>query len=289
MLLRRIARPMLASMFITGGLATLRAPQAHMQAAKPVLNAAGPAIARAVEASPMNRQLSDEAVVRIDGGVNVLAGVLLATGRCPRLASTALAASLVPTTLSGHRFWNSAAGAERQTQQVQFFKNMSLLGGLLIAAADTGGKPSLGWRGRRAGRLAAGQAGMLAGVAANRRGRKSGRARKRSGTAAGLAAGLAGTGAAMSSRAGDLSKRASEARSKAEKRGAALQRDAAKRSAKAQKRAAKRGAAWQKAAAKKRAELERKAPGYDQIAAQAIKQAGGAAKDARKRMAPLSR
>ena len=33
-----------------------------------------------------------------------------------------------------------------------FVTDISLIGGLMIAAADTEGKPSLGWRGRRAAR-----------------------------------------------------------------------------------------------------------------------------------------
>jgi hypothetical protein len=37
---------------------------------------------------------------------------------------------------------------------VHFFTNAGLGGGLLIAAADTGGRPSLGWRARRAAKKA---------------------------------------------------------------------------------------------------------------------------------------
>ncbi len=35
-------------------------------------------------------------------------------------------------------------------QQLQFTKNMGLLGGALLAVVDTDGKPGLGWRARRA-------------------------------------------------------------------------------------------------------------------------------------------
>jgi hypothetical protein len=38
---------------------------------------------------------------------------------------------------------------------IQFIKNASVGGGLLLAVADTGGKPSLGWRARRAAKKAA--------------------------------------------------------------------------------------------------------------------------------------
>jgi uncharacterized membrane protein YphA (DoxX/SURF4 family) len=87
--------------------------------------------------------------VRINGIVQVGAGVALAVGRCPRVAALALAASLVPTTLAGHRFWEEAEGADRTRQRIHFLKNVSMLGGLLLAADDTGGRPSIPWRIRR--------------------------------------------------------------------------------------------------------------------------------------------
>jgi putative oxidoreductase len=60
----------------------------------------------------------------------------------------ALAASLVPTTYAGHPFWEEKDKAARAGQKIQFFKNISMLGGLLIAAVDTEGKPGVAWRAR---------------------------------------------------------------------------------------------------------------------------------------------
>ena len=179
MLLRRVARPMLAAIFIQGGIAALKSPQGHVQAAKPVLDAvtpvlekatdaAAPTIDKAAEAAPVDVPrtttdwLDDETLVKIDGGVKVVAGTMLALGKFPRLASTALAASLIPTTLAGHRFWEETDPEAKQAQQIHFFKNVGLLGGLLIAAADTEGKPSLAWRGRKAAKLAAAAAATQA-------------------------------------------------------------------------------------------------------------------------------
>ena len=151
---------MLAAIFIQGGIAALRYPQAHVQAAKPVLDAvkpvlsdaagaAAPTIDKAAASVPVDLPptsttwLDDETLVKIDGGVKVVAGTMLALGKAPRLASTALAASLIPTTVAGHRFWEESDEETRATQQINFFKNVSLLGGLLIAFADTGGRESL--------------------------------------------------------------------------------------------------------------------------------------------------
>ena len=296
---------MLAALFIQGGITALKSPEAHAQVAKPALDAVAPAVDKAVEIAPMDQRPDDVLLVQIDAGVKIVAGSLLALGKFPRLASTALAASLIPTTYASHRFWEETDPQKKADQQIHFFKNLGLLGGLLIAAADTEGKPSLGWRGRRAAKLAAtaasAQAASISGAASDVTGKLSGTANEASGTVAGLAAGLAGlapgAGAAVSSRASK----------KAEKQSAAVQKAADKRTAQLQKRAAKRGAALQKAAERKRAELAKKGPGLlDQVGAQASKlghdvagrasavgaeiahQAEGAAKDTRKRVAALT-
>jgi hypothetical protein len=58
----------------------------------------------------------------------------------------AIAATLVPTTLAGHPFWKEEDPAKRKMQRVQFLKNMAMMGGVLLAAVDTAGKPGLTWR-----------------------------------------------------------------------------------------------------------------------------------------------
>ena len=49
----------------------------------------------------------------------------------------------MPTTYVGHPFWSAPDKGERQIQQAQFLKNLSMLGGLLFAVADTGGRESI--------------------------------------------------------------------------------------------------------------------------------------------------
>lgn len=140
MLVRRIARPMLASIFITGGLDEILNPTNKQDVAESVV-------------TPLfGKSVNTATVVQIDGAVKVAAGTALAVGRFPRIAALALAGSLVPTTLAAHRFWDLEDPQQRQAQQVQFVKNVSLLGGLLLASVDTEGKPSVGWRARRAAR-----------------------------------------------------------------------------------------------------------------------------------------
>ncbi|RBY78372.1 hypothetical protein DQ238_12280 [Geodermatophilus sp. TF02-6] len=152
MLVRRIARPLLASSFVYGGIDTLRNPQSRVPGAAPVVDQ----IARtADEQLPVQVPRDVEQWVRIDAGVKVAAGSLLALGKLPRLSALALSASIVPTTLAGHRFWEHDDPKERFGQVAHFLKNLGLLGGLLIAAVDTEGKPSVGYRARRAAQKAA--------------------------------------------------------------------------------------------------------------------------------------
>ena len=146
-LVRRLARPCLAAMFVSGGLDALRAPASKVPAADPI----APRIAEKLPYLPEDT----EQLVRINGAVQVAAGLMLATGRLPRLSSALLAGSLVPTTLAGHRFWEEEDEMRRAQQRIHFFKNLSMLGGLMLAAVDTEGQPGLAWRAQHAAQHAA--------------------------------------------------------------------------------------------------------------------------------------
>ena len=150
---------MLAAIFVYSGVQVLRSPEGHAKAAEPVLDAAkpvlDPVLDKAVEVAPIDSRPDAEMLVKIDAGVKIAAGTLLALGKFPRLASTALAASVVPTTLAAHRFWEEQDATTRAQQRIHFFKNLSMLGGLILAAVDTEGRPGLAWRARHAGHHAA--------------------------------------------------------------------------------------------------------------------------------------
>jgi putative oxidoreductase len=178
--LRAIARPMLASIFVLQGLDTLRNPGKVEPTADPVVQFL-------TERIPALTDNTAQAV-RINGAVQAAAGTMLAIGRFPRLSALVIASSLVPTTLAGHRFWETDDKQERAQQRIGFLKNVSMLGGLLIATADTAGQPSLAWRGRRAARDArhdvklarktakiSGKAGAKAGRASAKAGQLTGR------------------------------------------------------------------------------------------------------------------
>jgi putative oxidoreductase len=156
---RMIARPLLASMFVVGGVNALRNASDYAIKAKEVTDRLVPLAKRALPQAPIPEDPAT--LVRINAVVHIGAGAALATGHFPRLASTALAATLVPTTLAGHQFWNESDPAMKSNHRVHFFKNLSMLGGLLLAAVDTEGRPGVAWRTRRAARDVRREAGHL--------------------------------------------------------------------------------------------------------------------------------
>jgi uncharacterized membrane protein YphA (DoxX/SURF4 family) len=219
---------MVASIFILQGYDTFRRPERVATRAEPVV-----------------RQLSDripavpaktEDAVRLNGAVQMVAGLLLALGWFPRPAALALAGTLVPTTAAGHRFWEAEEDADRAQQRIHFLKNLSMFGGLLIAAADTGGRPSIAWRARhsvqearRDARLvawtarASARASAKAGARAGKASAKAARIRAEAGKAgakAGRAGARAGRASARAGRAGVKAGRPGRAGVKAGRAGA---------------------------------------------------------------------
>jgi putative oxidoreductase len=174
-ILRRVARPLLATIFVTGGINALRQAEGHAKAAEPFLNSA---FAKVGDVVPAQVPRDPVTLVRIDAAVKVGAGLALASGKAPRLAAGLLLGSLVPTTLATHSFWTIKEPGERQQQQVNFFKNASLAGGLLLAISDTHGKPSAAWRARHAAKGVGAAAGNLSRKAEKRANKLAKRAQK---------------------------------------------------------------------------------------------------------------
>ncbi|MFY2859916.1 DoxX family protein [Mycobacterium sp. THU-M104] len=146
MLIRRIARPLLSAVFIGQGIDSLLNPKAAAAAAAPAvggLQALPNPVGTSIPSDP-------QTVAQINAAVQVGGGLLLATGRMPRVASAALACTVLPGNLGAHMFWTETDPQRKAEKRKEFLTDLSLLGGLMIAAADTAGAPSLGWRGRRA-------------------------------------------------------------------------------------------------------------------------------------------
>ncbi len=235
-LARRAARAALAASFISGGIDQIRNPQPKAAPASPFVKP----IADRVPQLPSD----PESLVKLDGAIKVVGGLGLVFGPFARPAALLLAGSLVPTTLAGHRFWETSDPDQKQSDKIEFFKNVSLLGGLLITALDTGGRPSIPWMAGKATHEAAeavGDAAEAVGEVVS--------------GAAGAVTGAAGAvGGAVSAGAGKvrggsppLSRRARKALAKAEIRRAVLLAVAEAKTAKAVAKAEKQSG---KAAAK---------------------------------------
>lgn len=136
-LVRRIARPLLGAVFIASGIDAFRHPGGRIEAARPLVDQA---------ANQLGTPNDPELAVRTNGALMAGAGALFALGKMPRTSATLLAASLAPTTYAGHPFWSQSDDAAKQAHKLHFMKNLGLIGGLLLAAVDTEGKPGMAYR-----------------------------------------------------------------------------------------------------------------------------------------------
>ena len=125
---------MLASIFVADGVRALLHPDAPAAAAQRVTDRVGPWLQKIDPRIPTEART----LVRIKAAGDVVAGLALATGRATRPAAALLAAGLVPKTLIDT--------PPVRGQQAPFLRNLALLGGLLLATADTEGRPNLRYR-----------------------------------------------------------------------------------------------------------------------------------------------
>ena len=59
-------------------------------------------------------------IVRLNAATQLAAGLMLATGKMPRLSANLLALTMVPTTVAGHPFWEEKDKSARANQMVHF-------------------------------------------------------------------------------------------------------------------------------------------------------------------------
>lgn len=150
MLIRKIARPLLSAVFIGQGVDALRRPQQAADTARPTLEG----LKKLPEPAATRLPSDAETFARINACVQIGGGLLLASGKLPRVASAALACTVLPGSLGGHLFWMESDSQRKTQQRREFLTDLSLIGGLMIASVDTEGKPSLGWRSRCAAQRA---------------------------------------------------------------------------------------------------------------------------------------
>ena len=181
MLVRRIARPLLAAWFVTEGIDAVRRPDPHVARTKASWTALGHRLD--LPAAPSREQL--RSLVRAHGVLMTIAAAMLATGRAPRTAALALAAMTVPLAVVNQPFGSTAhvvatasdgagdtgspgrrsrfgrpigatggvstasvreGGADRDALKERFVRNLSMIGAALIAGVDREGRPGVAWR-----------------------------------------------------------------------------------------------------------------------------------------------
>jgi putative oxidoreductase len=74
--------------------------------------------------------------------VELVGGILLIVGWQTRWAATAILLFLIPTTLIFHPFW-AVEAAQQQMQQINFMKNLAIMGGMLYVMAFGAGPMSI--------------------------------------------------------------------------------------------------------------------------------------------------
>ena len=139
MLLRKIARPLLATWFIRDGLDAARHPGVHVVTARSAVDQATNALGRA----PLtDRQL--RTIVQLHGGLTVAAGFSLAVGRTPRVAALTLAALSLPLAVAEQPFTSGPRSRADRTEP--FVRRLGAIGAALLAGVDYEGRPGMSWR-----------------------------------------------------------------------------------------------------------------------------------------------
>lgn len=85
-------------------------------------------------------------LVRGHGALQVGAGLALMTDTATRPAALLLAGTLVPASVAEDPFWEAEDKAERRQRLRRTLARLGLLGGLLIVAMDTEGRPGVAWK-----------------------------------------------------------------------------------------------------------------------------------------------
>ena len=88
-------------------------------------------------------------LVPISGVMCILGGISILLGYKTSIGAILIVVFMVPVTLVFHSFWNVADPAARQTQMIEFLKNISILGGALIFLVHGAGPYSLDSRADR--------------------------------------------------------------------------------------------------------------------------------------------
>jgi uncharacterized membrane protein YphA (DoxX/SURF4 family) len=133
MILRRIARPLLAAPFVYDGVKAVLWPADNITKWRQKL--------------PEDQVTDDQVhlIARAHGIANVGLGTLLALGVLPRVSAVGLAFLAIDEAWIGNPFDGDAKGLRGERAE-KFIESLGRAGAALIAGADLEGKPGARWR-----------------------------------------------------------------------------------------------------------------------------------------------
>jgi uncharacterized membrane protein YphA (DoxX/SURF4 family) len=126
---RGMSRVLLSVSFLVGGVGAWR---------RSMRGEPGPTVQRLGSMTGLEPSL----IVKVQAGAQIVGAGLFGLSILPRVGAVVLAVSLVPSTIDGPNTDGRATVAERTHA-------IGLLGGLILAALDTGARPSVFWSARR--------------------------------------------------------------------------------------------------------------------------------------------
>jgi putative oxidoreductase len=135
--IRRLARPMLGAAFINSGWEALQGADRR---------------AGRAESYGLSQPLT---AIRVVAVTQIAGGVLLLINRMPRFTAALVALTVLPEATTGHDFWTEKDPDVKKSQRSLFVRDLGMLGGLLVAAVETGGRESVPHRAARTSRKAA--------------------------------------------------------------------------------------------------------------------------------------
>lgn len=140
-IVRRIARPLLATGYIVNGIDSFRNSSSAAEHLDPALSTVRRAVPQTAPA------LKNSAVVAQGlAAAQVGAAALFALGKAPRLAASVLVSTTAVNAYLDFRASDNGTKEQRAARRNSALKNVSLVGATMLAAVDTDGNPSLMWR-----------------------------------------------------------------------------------------------------------------------------------------------
>lgn len=140
-IVRRLARPLLATGYIAGGVEAFRNSSAAAEKLDPVLKQVEQVLPQ-VRPVTANRAQVAQGIA----AAQVLAASALALSKLPRLSASVLLGTTAINTYVQYQSADASTKEAKSNRRNNVFKNLSLVGAVMIASVDTAGNPSLAWR-----------------------------------------------------------------------------------------------------------------------------------------------